>query len=138
MLAVVAFDVELAAVVYDLLEASVAADQSLGLILVTNQPLEYLELDPRSQSRIGYCTIELLPYTKADLVAILRQRVEEAFHPDAVTDDAIDRIAASVAAQSGNCREALTLLRRVGRLAEQQHADRVTATHVEQCTSRAR
>ncbi|QLG61904.1 Cdc6/Cdc18 family protein [Halorarum salinum] len=122
-------------VAYDLQETSDTAESSLGLILVSNQPPADLELEPRSQSRLAYHPLEIRPYTEVDLVEILSQRVEQAFHRDAVADEAIERIAALVAAENGDCREALTLLLRAARLAERDHAETVTVTHVERSTT---
>lgn len=113
-----------AAVAYDLQEVSDTADHSLGLLLVSNQPPAQLELGPRSQSRLAYQPLAVRPYTEQDLAAILCHRADQAFSPDTVTDDAIDRIATTVAAQNGDCREALAILLRAGRLAEQDNAER--------------
>lgn len=47
----------------------------------------------------------------------------------------IDRIAATDAAETGDCREALTLFLRGARLAEHQNKETVTVTHFEQLTA---
>lgn len=126
---------EQTAITYDLQVTSDAAEHSLGLILVSNQPPADLALEARSQSRVSYQPIEVQPYGEEDLIAILHQRVDAAFYPEVVADDVIDQIAATVAEQNGDCREALTLLLRVGRLAEHENAKRVTVTHVEQSSA---
>lgn len=122
-------------VAYDLQEASYAAENGLGLILVSNQPPEHLELEPRSQSRISYQRLEIQPYTEEGLATILHERVDQAFHRDTVDDGVLELIAATVAAANGDCREALTLLLRAARLAEHQNKETVTVTHVEQLTA---
>ena len=122
-------------VIYDLQELSTAAASSLGLILVSNQSPESLKLDPRSQSRISYKSLEIGPYSEQQLIEILHQRVDKAFHQDAVAEEVIEQIATTVAAQNGDCREALTRLLRAARVAEQHNEDMVTVTHLELSSS---
>ena len=121
-------------VVYHLQEASNAADHALGLLLVSNQSPNSLDLEPRSHSRVSYRPLEVRPYTKQDLVAILQARADRAFTKEAVTEAAIKRVAAIAAHQGGDCREALTLLLRAARLAEQTNADVVTVAHVDRAS----
>jgi len=123
---------DMAAIAYDLQQTSADADTVLGLIMVSNLPPPQIELDPRSQSRLTYQSIKFRPYSKQEFSAILEERVDEAFQCENVPEDVIRKIAAIVAEQSGDCREALTLLLRAGRLTEQQDADRVTIEHIEQ------
>lgn len=123
-----------AAIAYDLHDISQTAEYPIGILLVSNQPPTSLDLEPRSQSRLAYHPLEFLPYSEKELIDILYQRVNQAFQPNAVADEAIERIASLVAERTGDCREALTLLLRTTRVAEQQNADRVTVAHVEQNT----
>ena len=122
-------------VAYHLREVSDAAKNDVALLLISNQSPSALELEPRSQSRMSYRPLEVRPYTKQDLVEILQARADQAFNQDGVTDAAIDRVAAIVAQQGGDCREALVLLLRAARLAEQDNADTVRVAHVEQSTT---
>jgi len=121
-----------AAVAYDLHETGAATDTPVGVLLVSNHDPRSLELDPRSHSRLAYRPLELRPYSKQDLIEILHQRVEQAFHQDIVTAEAVERIAGAVATQNGDCREALTLLRRAARQAEQENVDAIAVSHVDQ------
>lgn len=120
-----------AAIAYDLQQANEVADGFLGLILISNQPLSQLELDPRSQSRLAYQPVEFQPYSKHELVAILEERVEEAFQDGAVDETVVEAIAADVAAESGDCRKAFTKLLRAARLAEAEDASEVQLRHFE-------
>jgi cell division control protein 6 len=90
-----------ATVVYDLQEVSAAAEHPLGLLLISNQPPGYLGMDPRSQSRLSYRTLEVQPYTKQALIEIPHQRVDDAFHPETIMDYVINQAAATVAAKNG-------------------------------------
>lgn len=117
-------------VIYDLQQASADADNKLGLIMVSNQHPTNIRLDPRSKSRLTCGTLAFRPYTADQLTDILKQRAERAFHPDTVADDVIEHIADSVAEESGDCRQALNMLLRAGRKADQEDADRVGVPHL--------
>jgi cell division control protein 6 len=119
-----------ASVAYDLQQASGAADSFLGLILISNRSPSHLDLDPRSQSRLAYQPVEFRPYSELELVAILEVRVDEAFQSGTVSGEVIEELASLVAAENGDCREALTLLLRAGRRAAQEDAESVTVDHV--------
>ncbi|MDG5760158.1 cell division control protein Cdc6, partial [Natronococcus sp. A-GB1] len=106
--------------------------------LISNQPPTAIQLDPRSQSRLNYRPIYFGPYKADDLHAILRQRADAAFQPDTVTDEALARIADRVAGTGGDCRHAIELLHRAGRISERTEADTVTAEHVNQSFSPAK
>lgn len=64
-------------------------------------------------------------------MAVLHDRVEEAFQPEAVSEQALTTIADRFADNSGDCRQALELLHRAGRNAERADAETVTAARVE-------
>lgn len=119
-------------IAYDLQHVASEAANELGLVLISNQPPSTIELDMRSESRLSYRAIPFQPYDQAALVRILKQRGGQAFRSGTVTDEAVDLIAARVAEQDGDCRSALELLHRAGRIAEQTDTDTVTPTHVKQ------
>lgn len=120
------------AIAYDLTNVSETVQNELGLILISNYPPSELELDPRSESRLNYTSIKFQAYSATDLVMILEERAEKAFGADTVTGDAMELIAKRVADRGGDCRHALELLHRTGRIAERANADTVTALHAEQ------
>lgn len=119
------------AIAYDLESAGTEASNELGLVLISNEAPAAIELDPRSESRLSYRGIPFRPYDESNLVAILRERASQAFRSDAVTDEAIAGIAEYVADGGGDCRQALELLHRAGRIAERAAANAVTLEHVE-------
>ncbi|MFB6299796.1 MAG: hypothetical protein ABEH65_05995 [Halobacteriales archaeon] len=98
---------------------------------MSNQHPSGLHLDPRSESRLSLQTLGFRPYTAPELVDILEQRVEQAFRQDAVSDDVLELIAENVAAQGGDCREALDLLLRAGRRADETGEEKVSKETVE-------
>ena len=125
-------------IIYDLHHVSTAVDNELGVILISNQPPSELHLDPRSRSRLNYRSIHFTRYDADELYAILQDRAEVAFQPDAVTDEAVARIANQVADTGGDCRHAIELLHRAGRIAEREQAEAITTDHVNQSLNLSR
>jgi len=54
-------------IVYDLLNLAVTTDQHMAMLLVSNKPPSQIDLEDRSQSRLGYRTLQFIPYDKEDL-----------------------------------------------------------------------
>jgi cell division control protein 6 len=106
-------------VIYDLSMVNEESDNSLGLVMVSNQPPRQVELDPRSRSRLNCQTLEFQPYNTPQLEEILKDRVQQAFRPGTVPNQVIEKTAETVAEQSGDCRTALNTLLQAGRRAEQ-------------------
>lgn len=113
-------------IIYDLEMLNSDAEGQLGLVLISNQQPETVELDPRSRSRLNCQTLQFKPYTIDKLKQILDDRVEQAFRPGTVPEEVTQRIAEAVASQSGDCREALSLLLRAGRKADTEGGNEVT------------
>lgn len=117
-------------IVYDLNHVSHRSENHIGLLLVSNTHPSNIQLDPRSESRLSCQTLEFRPYNPDQLLKILEDRADKAFHPNAITRDVLKRVAEIVAESSGDCREAFELLLRAGRLAELQKAEQVNRSHV--------
>lgn len=115
-----------AAVLYNLYQLNQRAENSIGVVVTSNRPPDDLELDPRTESRIGCNELEFEPYSAEEIATILDDRVEEAFHPGTVPEAVIETIAARVADQSGDCRRALEHLLEAGRLADRRNASKIT------------
>lgn len=107
-------------IAYDLQLLNENADNQLGVVMISNQPSSKIELDPRSQSRLDYQTIEFQSYTRDELVTILKDRVEKAFYPGTVSDTTLERIAELNSDDEGDCRKAIAHLLRAGRMAERE------------------
>jgi cell division control protein 6 len=106
-------------VIYDLQMLNEEADNRIGIVMVSNHHPSKLKLDPRSRSRLNCQTLQFKPYTASQLREILEKRVEQAFRPGTVPDEVIKEIVDHVAENSGDCREALKILLRAGRKADQ-------------------
>ena len=103
------------------------SENQLGIVMVSNQHPTTIKLDPRSRSRLNCQTLEFNSYNTAQLEQILQKRVEQAFRPGSVPDDAIIKIAETVAENSGDCRKALQILLQAGREADQEDLSEVTS-----------
>lgn len=117
-------------IIYDLQLINEEAENPVGLLMVSNQHPTGISLDPRSQSRLNCQTLEFNSYNTPQLEEILQDRVEKAFRPGTVTDDALRRIAETVAENSGDCRKALKTLLRAGRKADREGKNSVTVNDI--------
>jgi len=122
-------------IVYDLHNLSVNTDQHMAMLLVSNKPPSQIDLENRSQSRLGYRTLQFTPYDEDELTTILQKRADEAFKSHALGDRVVETVAKRAVEDlnfgAGDCRHAIEILHRAGREADQAQADKVTAAHVE-------
>ena len=117
-------------VVYDFQLLNEEAENSVALLMISNQNLSRLDLDPRSRSRLHYDTLQFEPYTVSQLTTILETRVQQAFRPGTVTDAVIESITEQVAEKSSDCRKALQLLLQAGRNAENDNQSEVSVDNL--------
>ena len=93
-------------------------------------------LDPRVLSSLSEEEIVFRPYDAAELQDILWRRAQVAFSEGALLDSAVALCAALAAAEHGDARRALDLLRVAGELAEREGADCVSEDNVRQAEKR--
>jgi len=118
-------------IIYDLKQLNSEVESKFGLVMLSNQQPSQIHLEHRSRSRIQVKTVEFQPYTVDQLIEILRDRAESAFYPGTVDEDVLRKVAATVAQDGGDCRQALHLLRQAGLEAEQDGKKQVTDEIVE-------
>ena len=87
-------------------------------------------LDPRVFSSLSEEEIVFSPYNASELKNILFERAKLAFHDGALSDGALSICAALAAAEHGDARRALDLLRVAGEVAERKGANIVIEEHV--------
>jgi len=87
-------------------------------------------LDPRVLSSLSEEEIVFRPYDAAELRTILAERAKVAFREGALSEGALGLCAALAAAEHGDARRALDLLRVAGEVAERKGASIVTEEHV--------
>ena len=116
---------------YNLSRMNSELENSRVSIMGISNDLKFTDfLDPRVKSSLGEEEIVFPPYDANQLRDILKHRAEEAFEPDALTDDVIPLCAAFAAQEHGDARRALDLLRTAGELAERDQTDGVEEAHV--------
>jgi cell division control protein 6 len=87
-------------------------------------------LDPRVFSSLSEEEIIFRPYDASELRNILLERSKLSFHEDSLSEAALNVCSALAAAEHGDARRALDLLRVAGEVAERQGADLITEEHV--------
>jgi cell division control protein 6 len=102
---------------------------SVSLILISQRPLTPL-LDEASASTLKHSNVvDFRKYAANELADIVAQRVEMAFHPNAVAKDVVELIA-KIASKKGDARYAIEILGRSAGLADNQKSDSLTQEHV--------
>ena len=98
----------------------------LCIITISNNALLDYDLDDRVKSRMGTNEIFFAPYSKSEILEILRDRASKAFLTK-VDDSVLELCAQMSSEQHGDCRRAIELLRLSAELAGSQE---ITAAHV--------
>jgi cell division control protein 6 len=89
-------------------------------------------LDPRVFSSLSEEELVFRPYDAGELRNILFERSKISFQEGVLTDSALSICSALAAAEHGDARRALDLLRVAGEVAERQEAKNITEDHVHQ------
>ncbi len=106
------------------------ARSKVSLIGISNDLRMKEFLDPRVLSSLSEEEIVFRPYDAGELKNILSERASAAFHESALSDGALGLCAALAAAEHGDARRALDLLRVAGEVAERNSAVAVVEEHV--------
>jgi cell division control protein 6 len=116
---------------YELTRINEMLHQSrLSLIGISNDLRLKEFFDPRVFSSLSEEEIVFRPYDANELRNILLERAQLAFNENALADSALSLCAALAAAEHGDARRALDLLRVSGEVAERVGANVVTEEHV--------
>lgn len=87
-------------------------------------------LDPRVLSSLSEEEIVFRPYNANELRTILAERAQKAFYEGVLSEGALSLCAALAAAEHGDARRALDLLRVAGEVAERKGTKTITEEHV--------
>lgn len=116
---------------YELTRINETLGKSKASLIGISNDLRLKEfLDPRVLSSLSEEEIVFRPYDAGELRNILYERAKTAFCSDALSDSALSLCAALAAAEHGDARRALDLLRVAGEVAERKGALLVTEEHV--------
>ncbi len=122
---------------YKLTRINESLDNSKAVLAGISNDLRLKEfLDPRVLSSLSEEEIVFRPYDANELKMILSERAMLAFQNDALSDGTLSLCAALAAAEHGDARRALDLLRVAGEMAERNDADAVTGEHVREAERR--
>ncbi|QSG10170.1 ORC1-type DNA replication protein [Halapricum desulfuricans] len=128
------YEGEASETLYSLLRAHEAhSGAKIGVIVISSDlDLDVIEeLDSRVQSVFRPEEVYFNKYGEREIVDILRERVDRGFHEDAVGPTVLDRVAGLTAAQGGDLRVGIDLLRRAGMHAEMRASRTVELEDVE-------
>lgn len=110
-------------VLYELTRINESLTNSkVALIGISNDLRMKDSLDPRVLSSLSEEELVFRPYDAAELKTILAERAASAFHAAVLSDGALSLCAALAAAEHGDARRALDLLRVAGEVAERKGA----------------
>jgi archaeal cell division control protein 6 len=118
---------------YELTRINETLKQSKVSIIGISNDLRLKEfLDPRVFSSLSEEELVFRPYDAGELRNILLERSKLSFQDGALSDSALSICSALAAAEHGDARRALDLLRVAGEVAERQGAFVITEEHVRQ------
>ncbi len=121
------------AFMYELTRINETLSKSKVSIIGISNDLRLKEfLDPRVFSSLSEEELVFRPYDAGELRNILLERSKLAFQDGVLSDSALSISAALAAAEHGDARRALDLLRVAGEVAERQGAKGITEEHVRQ------
>ena len=121
------------AFMYELTRINETLSKSKVSIIGISNDLRLKEfLDPRVFSSLSEEELVFRPYDAAELRNILLERSKLAFQDNVLSDSALSISSALAAAEHGDARRALDLLRVAGEVAERENAKSVTEEHVRQ------
>ncbi len=118
---------------YELTRINETLNKSKVSIIGISNDLRLKEfLDPRVFSSLSEEELVFRPYDASELHTILLERSKLSFHEGSLSEAALNICSALAAAEHGDARRALDLLRVAGEVAERQGAKVVTEEHVKE------
>jgi len=124
-------------ILYELTRINSSLKNSKVTILGISNDLKFKELlDPRVLSSLSEEEIVFRPYNADEIQDILEERARIAFQNNVLSEGALKLCAALAAAEHGDARRALDLLRVAGELAERGGDSYISDEHVRQAQKR--
>ncbi|MEM1586315.1 MAG: ORC1-type DNA replication protein [Candidatus Bathyarchaeia archaeon] len=125
------------ALLYELTRINENLSKSKVSIIGISNDLKFKELlDPRVLSTLSEEEMVFKPYTADDLQDILMERAKIAFYDGVLSEGALKLCAALAAAEHGDARRALDLLRVAGEIAERKGDAKISEEHVREAQKR--
>ena len=102
----------------------------LSIVGISNDIMFKEFLDPRVLSSLSEEEVVFRPYMAPEIRDILLNRTKITFYDDVLTEGALNICSALAAAEHGDARRALTLLRVAGELAEREGTGKILEDHI--------
>ncbi len=109
---------------------------SLTLVGISNDLTFKEKLDPRVISTLGEEEIVFTNYSVDQIKKILKERIEEAFIPNSVSESALNLCSALAGGEHGDARRAIDLIRVAGEIAERQQSENISEEHVREASQK--
>ncbi len=113
----------------------VLARNSYGLILISNQAFTLSDIDYRIKSRLFLTEIEFKPYTKDEILEILKERVDYGFRADSISTNLLSMVAS---VSHGDARVGLQTLKVAAKDAESKDLEAITIEEIKEAAKCAR
>ncbi len=111
-------------------------NSQISLVGISNSLTFMDDLDPRVRSSLGEEELVFPPYNALQLQDILRERANEAFAENVLSDEIIPKCGALAAREHGDARRALDLLRVAGELAEREGSKKLSIEFLDKANSK--
>ena len=105
------------------------------IILLTNESNWLFRLDSRLKSRLIPDQLEFKPYSLTETKEILKQRISQAFPPNTINENSLNKIAENTFKQR-DIRTGLFLLKESAEIAESNSSKKIEMQHVEEAVKR--
>lgn len=102
------------------------SEAKIGIIGISNDFSFRDNLSPKVKSSLCEEELQFSAYDANELIEILSQRVQVAFHEDVINDGVVELCAAYGAKDAGDARQSLDLLMKAGDLARDHETDTIT------------
>lgn len=115
---------------YDLARINQYIDNPFGLVLISNDPYVFVDIDPRIKSSLNLEEVEFKAYSLDEMMDILEKRAKLAFLS---VEDGVILLSANHAVQhGGDVRIGLECLIKAGRVAERNNSRKLKVDHVKE------
>jgi cell division control protein 6 len=108
----------------------------LCIIAISNNVIADYELDDRIRSRVGTSEIAFQPYSKEDILEILKSRSESALAPGSFDDTVLEYCATQSSLGHGDARRAIDLLRVAAETAAYENQQVILPAHINAASSK--
>jgi len=115
-------------VLYDLSRMNQYVKNPVGIVLISNNPFVFSDVEPRIKSSLAIEEIEFKPYSIEEMKNVLQERAKNAFF--SIESGVVILAASHAINKGGDVRSGLECLLKAGRIAEQENDTKVKVNHI--------